>query len=262
MSQRLRLQLVSIASLLALSGCLHQPEDTHAEDLKRLEVMAGQQETQGQQVAERQNEILSQIQQLQAQLVEQQKLLEAKPQVVERVTQMACPPLEKKPKKFKIPKEQPNTDKLIVSLREQILLTGINLVMRVKVSPQLANSILDARNIQMFERNSEEWVRFTLFNPENNEPHVLERKLLSFQNIQGANKATERRPMVEVRFAIGKLKQKGVFVLADRSHSDFPVVLGRNLLRDVMLVDVSGENLVPIIREEPAPEAQEPEKKK
>ncbi|MBK8188216.1 MAG: ATP-dependent zinc protease [Cellvibrio sp.] len=238
-----------ILILLICGGCAHQPVDSHGEELKQLQSTLAQQEVQGKRVEERQDQLLSHIQQIQSQLLEQQKLIEAKPQVIEKITQVACPPLpaEKQPAKSK---EQPNTDKQIVGLRERVLLTGVNLIMSAKVSPQLAHSILDARNIQMFERNSDEWVRFTLYNPENKEPHVLERKLLSFQNIQGANKATERRPIVEVRFTVGKLTQKGQFVLADRSGSEFPIVLGRNLLRDVMLVDVSGEYMTSIKREE------------
>ncbi len=238
-----------VVSLL-VSGCMHQPVD-HGEDLKKLQSTLGQHELQANRVEERQNQILSQLEQLQTRLAEQKELLVTKPQVIEKVTRIACPPVAAQTSQnIKPVKEQPNTDKLIVGLRENILLTGVNLVMSTKISPQLNHSILDARNIQMFERNSEEWVRFTLYNPENNEPHVLERKLQGFQNIQGVNKTQERRPVVEVRFAVGKLKQKGQFVLADRSHSDFRMLLGRNLLRDVMLVDVSGENLIPVIREE------------
>jgi hypothetical protein len=239
-----------ILSMLICGGCTHQPIDNHEEDFKQLQLTMSQQEVQGKRVEERQDQILSQVQQIQSQLLEQQKLIEAKPQVVEKITQVACPPVVSTASQPSKPKEQPNTDKQIVGLREQVLLTGVNLIMPTKVSPQLAHSILDARNIQMFERNSDEWVRFTLYNPENKEPHVLERKLIGFQNIQGANKNTERRPIVEVRFTIGKLTQKGQFVLADRSSSEFPIVLGRNLLRDVMLVDVSGEYMAPIKREE------------
>lgn len=238
-----------LVTVFVSAGCMHQPID-HGEDLKQLQLTLGQQETQGKRVEERQDQILSQVQQIQTQLIEQQKLLEAKPQVVEKITRIACPPVTSAVSQPAKLKEQPNTDKQIVGLREQVLLTGVNLIMPSKVSPQLAHSILDARNIQMFERNSDEWVRFTLYNPENKEPHVLERKLIGFQNIQGTNKNTERRPIVEVRFTIGKLTQKGQFVLADRSSSEFPIVLGRNLLRDVMLVDVSGEYMAPIKREE------------
>jgi hypothetical protein len=243
-------RICPLAVFLLICGCTHQPVDHHGEDLKQIQLAMANQETQGRRVEERQDQILTQVQQIQSQLLEQQKLIEAKPQVIEKVTQANCPPPPAAEKKLAKVKEQPNTDKQIVGLRERVLLTGVNLVMPAKVSPQLAHSILDARNIQMFERNSDEWVRFTLYNPENKEPHVLERKLIGFQNIQGTNKNTERRPIVEVRFTIGKLTQKGQFVLADRSSSEFPVVLGRNLLRDVMLVDVSGEYLTTVKREE------------
>jgi hypothetical protein len=239
---------VSTVGIL-ICGCASQPVD-HAEDLKQLQAATTENSAQGKKVEQRQDEMLVQLQQLQTLLAEQKALLEARPQVVEKITRIACPPAVVQSGPVAKPKEQPNTDKLIIGLRENILLTGVNLVMSAKISPQLNHSILDARNIQMFERNSEEWVRFTLYNPENNEPHVLERKLQGFQNIQGANKTTERRPLVEIRFALGKLKQKGQFVLADRSHSDFRMLVGRNLLRDVMLVDVSGENLIPVVREE------------
>ncbi len=241
---------LAVFSIL-ICGCASQPGVDHAEDLKQLQAAAAENNAQCKRVEQRQDETLVQLQQVQTLLAEQKALLEAKPQVIEKVTRIACPPVAAQASHVAKPaKEQPDTDKLIIGLRENILLTGVNLVMSAKISPQLNHSILDARNIQMFERNSEEWVRFTLYNPENNEPHVLERKLQGFQNIQGANKTQERRPTVEIRFAVGKLKQKGQFVLADRSHSDFRMLVGRNLLRDVMLVDVSGENMVPVIREE------------
>lgn len=252
---------VCVISLL-LGGCANQPMVDHAEDLKQLQAMAGQHDAQGKKLEQRQDEILVQVQALQTQLAEQKTLLEARPQVVEKITRIACPPSSVQSSPVVKPKEQPNTDKLIIGMRENILLTGVNLVMSAKISPQLGHSVLDARNIQMFERNSEEWVRFTLYNPENNEPHVLERKLQGFQNIQGVNKTTERRPLVEIRFALGKLKQKGQFVLADRSHSDFRMLVGRNLLRDVLLVDVSGENLIPVIREEKEKKETENQNKK
>lgn len=249
------LRLSSLVIALMSAGCLHQPVDQYSDEFKELQAAAGQHQAQVQQIGQGQQDILQQLQNLQQQLIEQQKLLEAKPQVIERVTRVQCPPVNPQKELPKATQKAPDTDKQIVGLRENILLTGVNLVMSAKVSPQLSNSILDARNIQMFERNSDEWVRFTLYNPETKEPHVLERKLIGFQNIQGTNKTEERRPVVEVRFTIGKLTQKGQFVLADRSSSSYPIVLGRNLLRDVMLVDVSGENLAPLKREEQKDEA-------
>lgn len=198
---------------------------------------------------QQQTQILAQLQQLQSQLDLQQKALEARPQVVERLVPKAnCPaPVDNGAKKANA-KDQGQTDKQIVGLREQTLIAGLNVVMNARINTNVANSVIDARNIQMFERNGEEWVRFTIFNPDTKEPHVLERKRLRFQTVQTSNPTPDRRPVVEIRFTIGKLNQRGEFILADRSTSEYPILIGRNLLRDVMLVDVSGNNLAPLQR--------------
>lgn len=244
-------QLLSLSALvtaLLSVGCVHQPVDQYADEFQQLQTSANQHQTQVQQINQNQQQLAQNVQRLQQLLIEQQKVCEARPQVIERVTPANCPPVATK--QTQAAPKSPETDKQIVGLQEKILLTGVNLVMPAKITPQLSYSILDARNIQMFERNSDEWVRFTLYNPETKEPHVLERKLIGFQNLTGANKTAERRPIVEVRFTIGKLTQRGQFVLTDRSSSSFPVAVGRNLLRDVMLVDVAGENLAPLKRED------------
>lgn len=246
------LALASVA-MFSLSACTHSKlqQQTQAE-LGAAQACIARQEVQGQQLNGQQAEILRQLQLVQQQLVVQQQAIEAKPQVIERIVpQGKCPPARatNKPNQAK---EQPITDKQIVGLREQALIVGLNIVMQARISTSVANSVVDARNIQMFERNGEEWVRFTIYNPETKEPHVLERKRLRFQTVQTANPTPDRRPVVEIRFTIGKLTQRGEFILADRSTSEFPILIGRNLLRDVMLVDVSGNNLAPLQRVEEA----------
>jgi hypothetical protein len=242
------LTLVAMAAL-TLSACTQQKlqQQTQAE-LAAAQACIAKQETQGQQFGEQQAEILRQVQQVQQQMTAQQQVVEAKLQVLEkRETKVVCPA-----PKVVVPKaqakEQPQTDKQIVGLREQALIAGLNIVMQARISTNVPNSVVDARNIQMFERNGEEWVRFTIYNPDTKEPHVLERKRLRFQTVQSANPTPDRRPVVEIRFTIGKLTQRGEFILADRSDSEFPILIGRNLLRDVMLVDVSGNNLAPLQR--------------
>ena len=218
------------------------------------------QETQLKQQEQQQRDLLASLGQMQQQLAEQQKILASEPRVIEKqTTKIHCPAPVAAPAPKLPPAETPVMDKLVVGLQEQVLLTGLDILMSSRINPNVANSVLDARNIQMFERNSEEWVRFTVYNPETKEPHVLERKRLRFQNVTGANATSERRPVVEMRFTIGKLTQKGEFVLADRSNSEFSLLIGRNLLRDVMLVDVSGNNLAPVQRlEESAAKPSQP----
>jgi hypothetical protein len=244
---------------LALTGCNNNAKPLEASQVA-LQQCLNSQDVRTKQQDEHQAQLLASLAQLQQQLAEQQKILDTKPQVIEvPVTKILCPANVAPPAPKLPPQESPVVDKQIVGLREQVLLTGLNILMPTRINTNVANPVLDARNIQMFERNSEEWVRFTVLNPETKEPHVLERKRLRFQNVtNSANPAGERRPVVEMRFTIGKLTQKGEFILADRNTSEFPLLIGRNLLRDVMLVDVSGNNLAPVQRlEESATKAQQ-----
>ncbi len=235
-------------SLLMMTGCANQQWQSTQSELQQLR---SQQDQTSQQQAQKQGEILAALDQVQQQLAEQQKTLAEKPQIIEKpVTRVVCaaavaPPAPKLP-----PAETPVMDKLVVGLREQVLLISLDLMVSARISTSSANSVMDARNIQMFERNGEEWVRFTIYNPETKEPHVLERKRLRFQNVVTNVSPNDKRPVVELRFTIGKMTQRGEFILADRSDSEYPMLIGRNILRDVMLVDVSGKNLAPVQRTE------------
>lgn len=253
-SGSLRNLVLATLAITSLSACTQSKLQQQMQaELGTAQACIAKQEAQGQQLSEQQAETLRQLQRVQQQLVLQQMAIEAKPQVIERIVpQGKCPPVRTANNKTSQTREQPTTDKQIVGLREQALIAGLNIVMQARISTNVANSVVDARNIQMFERNGEEWVRFTIYNPETKEPHVLERKRLRFQTVQTANPTPDRRPVVEIRFTIGTLTQKGEFILADRSASEYPILIGRNLLRDVMLVDVSGNNLAPLQRVEDA----------
>ena len=246
-----RVLTLATAAIFSLSACTQQKALQQSQaGLATANACIANYEAQGQQLGQQQTQILNQLQQVQQQLVLQQQAIEAKPQVIERVIPRAkCPPVPVMVSSTDQAKAQALSDKQIVGLREQALIAGLNIVMQARISTNVANSVIDARNIQMFERNGEEWVRFTIYNPETNEPHILERKRLRFQTVQSSASPTpDRRPVVEIRFTIGKLSQKGEFILSDRSNSEFPILIGRNLLRDVMLVDVSGNNLAPLQR--------------
>lgn len=249
-SRPLRNVSLLTVAVLTLSACTQQKVQQQMQaELGKAQVCIAKQEAQAEEVGTRQAEILRQVQQMQQQLTVQQQVVEDKLQVIERrERKVVCPQLPVANNAKTQAKEQPQTDKQIVGLREQALIAGLNIVMQARISTNVPNSVVDARNIQMFERNGEEWVRFTIYNPDTKEPHVLERKRLRFQTVQSANPTPDRRPVVEIRFTIGKLTQRGEFILADRSDSEFPILIGRNLLRDVMLVDVSGNNLAPLQR--------------
>jgi hypothetical protein len=142
-------------------------------------------------------------------------------------------------------------NKQVVGEREQVLFNGLDIVMSARVDTGATTASLDARNIQSFERNGEEWVRFTVYDPQTRAPVEVERRRARRVHIvQASTEEPERRPVVEMRVTVGKVTQNAEFTLSDRSSMEFPVLIGRNILRDVMLVDVSRSGIAPPVREE------------
>ncbi len=143
------------------------------------------------------------------------------------------------------PAETPSLDKQLVGERERVLINAVDLLMRARINTGVSLSQLDARDIQTFERNGEEWVRFNLVDRNTDKLHELERKRLRYVQTSKADEST-RHPVVEMRITLGKLTQSAEFMLIDRSGQVYPLLIGRNVLRDLMLVDVSRSDLAPV----------------
>lgn len=177
------------------------------------------------------------------------------PQPVERVvTQpLKCPPPPRATSPTASNAEALFLDKQLVGEREQVLLTAIDVVLRARINTGVAMSQLDARDIQLFEREGQRWVRFKVVDSETDTVHELERRHLRSTPKNGDGE----RPIVEMRVAIGKVTQTAELVLVDRENQPYPFLVGRNILRDLMLVDVSRSDLAPVVRE---PKKDEPAK--
>ncbi|WP_111642206.1 ATP-dependent zinc protease family protein [Marinimicrobium alkaliphilum] len=139
-------------------------------------------------------------------------------------------------------------DMQIVGEIENVLFTNEDIIMRARIDTGATTSSLDARDIQTFERNGDNWVRFTVRNPETGEDQQFERqRARGVRIIQASAEEAERRPVVEMRITLGRITQVAEFTLSDRSNLEFPVLIGRNILRDVMMVDVSKQNFAPLV---------------
>ena len=143
-------------------------------------------------------------------------------------------------------------DKQWVGQLEKVWMPSLNLTLSARIDTGAETASLDARNIELFERNGKRWVRFEIENPTNgDEPILLERKLTRMVNIVQSNSAeSERRPVIRLGITIGTINQTAEFTLSNRSHLDYQVLVGRNILKDVMVVDVSRKNIAPVTRSE------------
>ncbi|SFM15677.1 ATP-dependent zinc protease family protein [Marinobacter zhejiangensis] len=169
----------------------------------------------------------------------------------EQVKPPSCPPI---PQPVRCSAPAPTSDarantgprldgKLVVGERERLYIIGPGLLYVARIDSGAETSSLDARNIRRFERDGQNWVRFEVPVPNSNGDYVtLEQEIVrNVRILQSNDEEYERRAVVELQFAIGDHQQKAEFTLTDREHLTNNVLIGRNVLRDVMLVDVSKE---------------------
>ncbi len=138
-----------------------------------------------------------------------------------------------------------DTDKTVVGAVERIRITPPGIVVNARVDTGADSSSISATNLVYFERDGDDWVRFDLTTDD--EIHRLEREVLRFVRVfQQSSVEGDRRPMVRLRVEFGDIQGDFEFNLSDRRHLRLPVILGRNLLMDLVIVDVAEEYLNPL----------------
>ena len=236
----------AVLVLVLLSACNGTAPiiDEHHIQVDRLEsslarcVVAGEENhKQLQSQLAQQGEQLDAMLDLQSKLIADQKRPPEAIVVVERPS--VCTPVEDV------------STKLVVGRQEQVWLEDIQLALPARVDTGAETASLDAHNIELFERNGKRWVRFEILHPESGEHLQLERRLKRIASvIQSNTSEAERRPVIKLGIKIGHIGQSAEFTLSNRSHLDHQMLIGRNILKDVMIVDVSQINVtVPEITE-------------
>ncbi|GGK76313.1 ATP-dependent zinc protease family protein [Amphritea balenae] len=119
---------------------------------------------------------------------------------------------------------------------------------KVRMDTGASTSSISAKNVTEFERNGKRWVRFTL--EDGREVSMLVER---YANIRQAATEKDRRWVVKLGIRLGTISQVAEFTLKDRSHLNYEVLVGRNLLRDLMVVDVARRY---ILGKQPAKQAE------
>mgnify|MGYP000439332551 FL=1 len=244
MTPPFRLRACVAVGFWVLAGCSSLPVVTPPDSMDKLEARL---EAQG-----RQLDWLAQAQRLHREALadNQQELAAAIRETLraEMPAQGHCPARELPPddtSKTSCPEQQDlavdDLDKQVLGQVEHILLTPPELVYRGRVDTGANTASLDARSVEIFERDGDDWARFQVPVGEG-ELKTLERDVTRYVLIsRSGTEKTERRPVVELNFTLGETERRAEFSLTDRGHLDYPVLIGRNILRDLMVVDISRE---------------------
>ena len=129
--------------------------------------------------------------------------------------------------------------KLVVGESEFVYIEPGPLKLRARVDSGATTSSLHAGDVVRFERDGEAWVRFTTWANSREKPVTLELPVSRKVRIKTKTDAVDRRVVVEVNLRVGDITQLVEVSLADRGDFEYPVLIGRNFLRDVAVIDVS-----------------------
>ncbi len=232
-------RIVLLATLFLFSGCAITNQ---SQEQTIAAVMAMQQS-----INNKLDIVNSDLQkQLDVSLQEQDKKIET----LQSSTQKSLANLEKAinskedKKMLEVAKLEPTrvTNLRVLGEAEWVQIEGIEGSLDARVDTGASVSSISAINIEEFERNSKKWVRFTVKDKKELKEgeNVIEAPIVRVAHIkQSSSNTAQERVVVRLWITLGNIREHSEFSLIDRSHLEYPVLLGREFMRDIAVVDVS-----------------------
>lgn len=118
---------------------------------------------------------------------------------------------------------------------EDARLAPEGLPIRAKLDTGADNSSLNAPEVEEFERDDEEWVRFTVENSDG-ESQTFEKPVERMVRIRSAS-GVDRRHVIRMTVCIGDVLREVDVNLADRSELSYQMLIGRSYMKNHVLVD-------------------------
>ena len=129
-------------------------------------------------------------------------------------------------------------EKITVGEVEDVVLMPWRVVLPARIDTGAATSSLDARELKVKDNIAE----FRL--PKKYGNLQLRLPVTEWQKVRSAD-FRERRPVVEITFCIGPKLIHTQVTLNDRSTVTYPLIIGRNVLKDKFVVDCMHSNCLP-----------------
>lgn len=159
------------------------------------------------------------------------------PQVVEKIVTVPAPPAAA-PATTATEKHLP-----IVGAVEWATVEPANIRMEARIDTGSATSSLRAEDIQLVEKDGKRWVHFYLRDPATDDKIAVEERLRRKLIKKSADGERDVRYVVRLWISLGDSRILAEITLNDRDM-EFPLLLGRNVLVDTMIVDVSRQYVI------------------
>jgi len=132
--------------------------------------------------------------------------------------------------------------KKIIGAVEMVKISPPQVSYKARIDTGATTTSIDARDITPFERDGKKWVKFTMV--KGKKTFDLERPVVRVALIKRHGSEAQERYVVKVRVTVAETTQLINVTLSDRKGYEYPVLIGRNFLKDYFIVDVSSEYLL------------------
>jgi hypothetical protein len=127
----------------------------------------------------------------------------------------------------------------IIGELEYVSFLPENIRLKARIDTGAQTSSLGIEDSGRFERDGRKWIRFNVLDKMNSRLVEFERPIKRFAKIKRHEAKAIERPVIELKIKLGTLEIKREFTLSDRSKFNYPVLIGRNVLANKYLVNVS-----------------------
>jgi hypothetical protein len=241
-----------VSVLAVLGGCVApagNPAADQVADLQRhIQVLEAELDVVRQGLADRGDQQAVMTETLEARLASLQAQVESLPD--ELANLCPAPPVEANASHaaqvVEAPRAPVAAEKLVVGEMERVWLDPPGAFLVARIDAGTETSVLSAHDVVVFERDGRRWVRFGI-KPEGNDELVsVERPLRrNVRVLQPYDSSSTRRPSVTLRLQLGDVREAVEVALLDLSDREYGIVLGRNFLTDLAVLDVSQKFVQP-----------------
>lgn len=132
------------------------------------------------------------------------------------------------------------TKKMTLGWREWASLPELNIPsIKIKIDTGAKTSALHAFNIEVFQKNQKDFLRFNVHPQQNNESTIVhcEAPIVEQRLIKDSGGHKEIRYVIETKLVLGNKEWPIEVALTNRSDMRFRMLLGRRAMVDHVLVD-------------------------
>jgi hypothetical protein len=127
---------------------------------------------------------------------------------------------------------------------ERAILFPGSVAVRAKLDTGARTSSINAVDPEFYEQDGRRWVRFALTGRDDR-TIVLERPVVRAATIKRHFFRSQERPVINLDICIGPVRKSVEVNLVDRTGLNYQLLIGRNFLKEALLVDAASTYLLP-----------------